>query len=186
MDTTPPTSTVNALPAQTTSTSFTVSVTGSDPAGERQHAVGSRLLRHLRLGRRRAVHALATVTPADPSAAFTGQAGPHLRLLQRGDRQRRQRPAHADRGPADRPDRRAADHHLDRAGLAQPAQHRRLEHRRHLQRADQHAASPPPPDPHRQRQGRHRLRRSLTPVSGRPTYPINGLAACTRPRATTP
>ncbi len=76
MDTTPPTSTVNALPAQTTSTSFTVSVTGSDPNGSNgstPSGVSSYAIYDSKDGG--AFTLLASVTPPSPSAVFTGQAG---------------------------------------------------------------------------------------------------------------
>ncbi len=76
MDTTPPTSTVNSLPAQTTSTSFPVSVTGSDPTGANgstPSGVASFAIYDSTDGG--AFTVLATVTPANPSASFTGQPG---------------------------------------------------------------------------------------------------------------
>ena len=76
MDTTPPTSTVNSLPAQTTSTSFTVSVTSSDPTGSNgstPSGVASIAIYDSKDGG--AFTLFATVTPASPSAFFTGQAG---------------------------------------------------------------------------------------------------------------
>ncbi len=76
MDTTPPTSSVNALPAQTTATSFTVSVTASDPAGaggSPPSGVASIALYGSTDGGPFAL--FATVTPGSPSATFTGQAG---------------------------------------------------------------------------------------------------------------
>ena len=76
MDTTPPTSSVNPLPATTTSTSFTVSVTGSDPAGSNgstPSGIASFTLYASKDGG--AFMPFATVTPANPSASFTGQPG---------------------------------------------------------------------------------------------------------------
>ena len=76
MDTTPPTSTVNPLPSQTTSTTFTVSVTASDPNGPNgatPSGVASIAIYDSTNGR--AFVLFSTVTPADPSASFTGQAG---------------------------------------------------------------------------------------------------------------
>ena len=76
MDTTPPTSSVTALPARTTSTSFTVTVTGSDPTaadGGAASGVASIAIYDSVYGG--AFVLFTTVTPADPSATFTGQAG---------------------------------------------------------------------------------------------------------------
>ena len=76
VDTTPPASTVTAPSTQTTSTSFTVSVTASDPAGANSSTpsgLASIAIYDSTNGGPFAL--LATVTPADPSAAFTGQAG---------------------------------------------------------------------------------------------------------------
>ncbi len=76
MDLTAPMSTVSPLPSETTSSSFTVSVTGSDPSG----AGGSMPSGIVSL----AIFASTnngpftywtTVTPTAPSALFTGQAG---------------------------------------------------------------------------------------------------------------
>ena len=76
MDTTPPTSTVNPLPAQTTATSFTVSVTGSDPNGSDggpPSGIASFAIYDSVNGG--PYQFLATVTPAAPSTTFTGQPG---------------------------------------------------------------------------------------------------------------
>ena len=76
MDTTPPTSTVNALPAQTTSTSFTVSVTGSDPSGSNgspPSGVSSYAIYDSEDNG--AFTLFASVPASSPSAVFTGQAG---------------------------------------------------------------------------------------------------------------
>ncbi len=76
MDTTPPTSTVNPLPAQTTSTSFTVSVTSNDPTGSDSSTpsgVASIAIYDSNDGGPYTL--FTTVTPASPSATFTGQAG---------------------------------------------------------------------------------------------------------------
>ncbi|MGO8897662.1 MAG: beta strand repeat-containing protein [Isosphaeraceae bacterium] len=76
MDTTPPTSTVGSLPAQTTSTSFLVSASGTDPNGSNGSApsgIASFALYVSVDGG--AFTAFATVTPANPSALFTGQPG---------------------------------------------------------------------------------------------------------------
>ena len=76
MDTTSPTSTVSALPPVETSTSFTVSVTGSDPSGS-NGSTSSGIASF-------AIYAstdggpfdlLKTVTPTVPSLTFIGQAG---------------------------------------------------------------------------------------------------------------
>jgi hypothetical protein len=76
MDTTRPTSTVNALPAQTTSTSVTVSVTGSDPSGSNGSAPSGVSSFAIYDARDNGAFSLwTTVTPASPSASFTGQAG---------------------------------------------------------------------------------------------------------------
>ena len=76
MDTTAPTSSVNTLPAQTLSTSFTVSVTSSDPTGSdasTPSGVASIAIFDSKDGG--SFTQFATVTPASPSALFTGQAG---------------------------------------------------------------------------------------------------------------
>jgi hypothetical protein len=76
MDTTPPTSTVSALPSQTTSTSFTVSVMATDPKGANGSApsgVASITIYDSVNGG--PFVAFATVSPAHPSATFTGQPG---------------------------------------------------------------------------------------------------------------
>ncbi len=76
MDTTPPTSTVNSLPAQTSSTSFLVSASGSDPNGSngsQPSGIASFTLYVSEDGG--AFTPFATVTSADPSGLFTGQAG---------------------------------------------------------------------------------------------------------------
>ncbi len=75
-DVTPPTSTINVLPTVTTSTSFTVSVTATDPDGANGLApseVASIAIYDATNGGAFAL--LATVTPSQPSATFTGQAG---------------------------------------------------------------------------------------------------------------
>ena len=76
MDTTPPTSTVNPLPAQMISTSFTVSVTASDPSGANTSppsGVASIAIYDSANGG--AFTLFTTVSPSNPSATFTGQAG---------------------------------------------------------------------------------------------------------------
>ncbi len=133
MDTTPPTSTVNALPAQTTSTSFTVSATSSDPTGSNgstPSGVASIALYDSKDGG--SYTQFASVTPASPSALFTGQAGSHLRLLQHRNRQRRQRPGHAHRPPANRADHLSCIRDFDCRGHAEPSKHASLDHRCHV------------------------------------------------------
>jgi RHS repeat-associated protein len=76
MDTTPPVSTVNPLPPQTMSTSFTVSVTAYDPSGANgsmPSGVASIAIYDSTNGGPFTL--FATVTPADPSATFTGLPG---------------------------------------------------------------------------------------------------------------
>ena len=76
MDTTAPTSTASALPSQTTSTTFSVSVTGTDPSGANgstPSGIASFAIYVSKDGG--AFSQFATVTPADPSAVFVGQAG---------------------------------------------------------------------------------------------------------------
>ena len=76
MDTTPPTSTVDSLPAQTTSTSFVVSVTASDPKaanGSTASGVASIAVYESTNGGSFALY--TTVSSADPSATFVGDAG---------------------------------------------------------------------------------------------------------------
>jgi hypothetical protein len=76
MDTTPPTSTVNPLPATTTSTSFTVSVTGSDPTGSNGSPPSGVDFYAIYDSEDDGPFTLwTTVTPSNPSATFTGQAG---------------------------------------------------------------------------------------------------------------
>ncbi len=76
MDTTPPTSTVNSLPSTTTSTSFSVSDTGTDPAGSNgSTASGVASFAIYVSTNGDPFTQLATVTPAEPSTLFTGQTG---------------------------------------------------------------------------------------------------------------
>jgi RHS repeat-associated protein len=75
-DTTPPTSTVGTLPSQTTSTSFVVSASATDPNGSNGSApsgIASIVLYVSEDGG--AFTPFATVTPAKPFTLFTGQAG---------------------------------------------------------------------------------------------------------------
>ena len=101
MDTTPPTSTVNPLPAPTTSTSFTVSVTGTDPNGSGGSTPsGVASYRDLRLDTDGGPFTLWRPSrPPVPRPRSRARPGT-LRLLQRRDRQRRQRAAHARRRPS--------------------------------------------------------------------------------------
>jgi hypothetical protein len=74
MDTTPPTSSVNALPATTTSTGVLVSVSGTDPSGANGSTPSGIATFTLFVSKDGgAFTPFATVTPADPSALFTGQ-----------------------------------------------------------------------------------------------------------------
>ncbi len=76
MDTTPPISTVGSLPAQTTTTGILVSANGSDPAasdGGMPSGIATFTLYVSKNGG--AFTPFATVTPANPSALFTGQPG---------------------------------------------------------------------------------------------------------------
>ncbi len=76
MDTTPPTSSVSPLASPTTSTSFTVAVTGSDPdgaGGSPPSGIASFAIFTQTDGG--SFSLWTTVTPASPSAVFTGQAG---------------------------------------------------------------------------------------------------------------
>ena len=76
MDTTPPTSSVNALPAHTTSTSFLIKVTGSDPNGSNGSAPSGVSSFAIYDSEDNGAFTLwTTVTPGTPSATFTGQAG---------------------------------------------------------------------------------------------------------------
>ena len=76
MDTTPPTSSVSSLPASTTSTTFAVSVTGSDPNGPGNSPASGVVSFDIFTNTDGGAFTLwTTVTPASPSAQFTGQAG---------------------------------------------------------------------------------------------------------------
>ena len=109
MDTTPPTSTVDFAAAATTSTSFTRVGQRHRPGRlERQHALGHRVVRHLRVEGRRALQPLRHRHARRPVGRLHRPGRQHLRLLQRCDRQRGQRPAHPDVGPGRRPDPRRA------------------------------------------------------------------------------
>lgn len=76
MDSTPPTSSVNSLPATTTATSFTVSVTGNDPTGANGSTPSGIKSFAIYVSKNGGAYSLlATVTPGNPSTIFTGQAG---------------------------------------------------------------------------------------------------------------
>jgi len=76
MDTTPPTSTVNPLPPTITSTSFTISVTGSDPTGSNGSTPSGIASFAVYVSADNGPFTIwTTVTPANPSALFTGQVG---------------------------------------------------------------------------------------------------------------
>jgi hypothetical protein len=76
MDTTTPTSTVGSLPAQTTSTSFLVTASGTDPNGANSSTPSGIATIALYVSKDGgAFTAFATVTPAMPSVLFIGQPG---------------------------------------------------------------------------------------------------------------
>ncbi len=76
MDTTPPTSSVSALPSPTTSTSFLVTATGSDSSGSNGSTPSGIAIFDIFVSTDSGPFTLlAQVTPSDPSALFTGQAG---------------------------------------------------------------------------------------------------------------
>ena len=76
MDTTPPTSTVGPLPAQTTSTSFLVSASGTDPEGSYGSTPSGIASFAIYVSKDGGAFSLfTTVTPANPSALYTGQVG---------------------------------------------------------------------------------------------------------------
>ena len=76
MDTTSPTSAVNSLPAQTTSTTFTVSVTATDPAGvDGSTPAGVAAIAIYDAINGGSFTLLTDVSPSDPSTTFAGQAG---------------------------------------------------------------------------------------------------------------
>jgi hypothetical protein len=72
MDTTPPTSTIGTLPAQTTSTRFVVSASGSDPGAHPSGIAYYTLFDAVDTG---PFTPFATVLPGSASATFTGQIG---------------------------------------------------------------------------------------------------------------
>ncbi len=76
MDTTPPTSAVSSLPPETTSTSFTVSVSGSDPTGADGSSPSGIASFEIFTSTDNGPFTFWTsATPAAPAATFTGQAG---------------------------------------------------------------------------------------------------------------
>ncbi len=76
MDTTPPTSAVMTLPSETTSTSFTITASGTDPIGSNNSTPsGIATFGIYEEEDGGAFSLLTTVTPASPSVVFTGQAG---------------------------------------------------------------------------------------------------------------
>ena len=95
IDASPPTSTVTALPATTTSTSFTVSWSGSDGAGPGINNY------NVYVSDDGGAYTLWQSDTTATSATYTGQVGHDLSLLQRCHRQRRPRPADADSSASD-------------------------------------------------------------------------------------
>ncbi len=95
VEATPPTSSVTALPTFSPG-SFTVSWSGTDNTGGSGIATYSVFVSD----NGRAFHAFVTNTSADLGHLHR-HGRPYLRLLQRGHRQRRQRPAHTRRYPDD-------------------------------------------------------------------------------------
>ena len=76
MDTTPPASTVSVLPAATTSTTFTVAVTGSDPNGPGNSPASGIASFDIFTNTDGGAFTLwTTVTPASPAAQFSGEDG---------------------------------------------------------------------------------------------------------------
>jgi hypothetical protein len=76
MDTTPPTSSVGSLPAQTTNTGILVSTSGTDPNGANGSTPSGIAFFTLYVSDDGGPFTpFATVTPTDPSALFTGQPG---------------------------------------------------------------------------------------------------------------
>ena len=98
IDTTPPISTVNALPAQSASTSFTVSVTASDPstAGETSSGVASIAIYDSVNGGR--ICALHDPDAKPPVGNVQRPGRRHLRFLQHRDGHRRQCTGDSNRG----------------------------------------------------------------------------------------
>ena len=123
MDTTPPTSTVKPLPRDhdpPASPSRSPAATRPGPAAARPRE-SPRSPSTTRPTADRSRSSRPSRRP--PRRRRSPASRPHLRLLQRGHRQCRQRPADPDRGPADRSDPRADDRQLDHRRLAQSAKH---------------------------------------------------------------
>ena len=90
MDTTPPTSTVNPLPAQMISTSFTVSVTASDPSGANTSPPsGVASIAIYVLSQRWCIHPVHYGVAVQSVGTLHRSGGEHVSLLQRRHRQRR-------------------------------------------------------------------------------------------------
>ena len=139
MDTTSPTSAVNSLPAQTTSTTFTVSVAATDPAGvDGSTPAGVAAIAIFDAINGGSFTLLTIVTPSNPTATFTGQAGNTCAFYSvatdRADNvQSTPTACEADcrnSGPDDRG--------LDRRRRARPSEYARFVARRHFQHANQH------------------------------------------------
>ena len=136
MDSTPPTSSVNSLPATTTATSFTVSVTGNDRPGpmevrlpESSHLRSTcrRTAGHIRCSRLRHPAIRPPSSPARPAThTASTPSRPTTRATSRPYRLR----------PANRPDPVGTVCQLVHARLAQSAQFVCLVDRRDLQRTD--------------------------------------------------
>ncbi len=76
MDTTTPSSSVSSLLSPTTSTSFTVAVTGTDPSGASGSTPSGIATFAVYVSTNNGLYALwNTLTPADPSAQYVGQPG---------------------------------------------------------------------------------------------------------------
>ena len=141
MDTTPPTSTVSPLPQTTTATSFTVSVTGSDPIGSNGSTPSGIASFAIYVSTDGGAFTLLDYRHARESLRPVHRpARAHLRLLQRGYRQRGQRPADADRSPADGPDPPHRQSGGDRHGRHAEYGHRQLS-------ASRPRSRPPSPPP---------------------------------------
>ena len=124
MDTTPPTSSVSSLPQETTSTSFVVSVTGSDPAGTggARHRVLPRS--RLCVNGQRGIYLVDHRHARRPVGHIHRPGGTYLRLLQHRHRQRGQRPDNARFGPDDDPDPQSPVGFVGRNHFARPAEFR--------------------------------------------------------------
>ena len=120
MDTTPPTSTVDRLPSQTNSTSFTVAAAAFDPNGANgstPSGVASIAIYGSINGG--AFVLFTTVSEISPLGDLRGSGRQHLRLFQYRDRQRRQRPADPRRSPGH--DSRGQHAHANSDGDHRPA-----------------------------------------------------------------